>query len=116
MPQIGIATQLTPGAIAVGTRFQQSAKYKSATVEGIWEIHEYVVDRRIGAKTVEGPFEFVISYTFRDANCVTLLTNLVQIELPNVLQLVPTSLARIVVKRELSAALFTLKRTLERII
>ncbi len=67
-------TQITPGAMRVGTQMRHTGKWLGRSYESIAEVIEYEPDHQWGYKSVSGPYDLVMHYHFEPVENGTRLT------------------------------------------
>ena len=61
---INSSERLTPGPLAVGSRIAFTAQFLGRKLEYIYEIREYIPERKLVMKTADGPFPMETTYTW----------------------------------------------------
>lgn len=57
-------TQITPGAMGVGTQMRHTGKWLGRKYESVAEVIEYEPNRHWGYKSLSGPYDLVMHYHF----------------------------------------------------
>jgi Polyketide cyclase / dehydrase and lipid transport len=113
LTNVGNTQQLTPGPIALGSRYRQFPFFLGVPVEVEWEVIEFVANRRIRARSVAGAFAFLRGYDCEPVGPATRITKVGKLHLPPVSAFVTKAAADVLLSKSAERALKRLKILLE---
>lgn len=99
---------LGPEPVGLGTRFEQRAVGAGGRADVVWEITEYVEDRRVTGSSISGAYRFVGGHEFEARSGATLVTKFARFERTGLLLAVPRFLGNSMMKKHFETWLETL--------